>query len=1133
MHLKRIRLYGFKSFAQDTIVELEPGVTALVGPNGGGKSNVVDAVRWALGEQRLRDLRAERWEDLLHQGGPGRPAARMAEVSLEFDNGDGEMAYWPESLTISRRYYRSGDSDYLVNGQSVRLKDVTDLFLDSGLGRFSYAIISQGRVEGALLQKPLERLEQLEEAAGVSRYKVRKRETLLHLKETEDKLVRLADVADEVGRQMEEVRERADAEARYRTWELLRKDWQARVALTEYRRAMDKRERLDQQLVRLGEERRELTEELGRIVHQSEDLRQRAQSDSAALDDEAGRLRELTQAETALAIQRSELESRMKHLAQERESLTGQLAVLARQRAELAEEMPQPNDPTDLDAQGVLDALGELRARYAAAQTQLDDSRHRRQGAQDRLSAIVQERHQAEQRLARLEGLLGVEAGGGDLSGVMRERQAQAQHLEHQVGQLAQEVARFTEERTRLKSFVAALDQELYGLKHQLAGRQARLRALHQLDAEGAGLSPGVRAVLRGQQEGRLNGVRGTLASLIQSPPDLMLAVETALGGAHQDLVTETERDAQAAVNFLKRGSLGRATFLPLDTVRAARVAPDDYRQFGHEAGVLGWASDLVQAEAAIRPAVQHVLGRVLIVQSLDDAARLGRVHQFRYKMVTLDGQVVHAGGAITGGSRHQGQTQQQRRIELEELTRRIREDSEVVASKEDLLQSSRQEADDVDQQLDAARELLAEHRHRWQQMSQALALHTELHDADGLSQALVELDQAASEQQDALGEADAAVKAVQASLNQLAQELAGLEQQASQYEQQQRERDLIAGRIVQETERLAGREAQQVDRLAAIAVEELEGRDLLVRIGADLERAQEAVRTYEGARAARILALNQRRQTLADLESRQRVLELEDRKMEQRANTWTQERLELLVRFESYQPPENVQALSKSEEENARREIVRITESLNTLGPVVPGSLAVFEQLKERQQFLERESQDVQEARAELLATLREIDEEMNRRVQETAARVERAFSEACRQLYGGGEGGFSWVDGENGGVDLWVRPVGKRPSHLALLSGGEKALGGIAWLFSLLAVRPSPFVVLDEVEASLDEANAVRFAQYLHVARGTTQYVIVTHQRQTMEAADALWGVAGDGHGQSRLVSVRLADVDEQVSS
>lgn len=1129
MHLKRIRLYGFKSFAQDTSVEFEPGITALVGPNGGGKSNVVDAIRWALGEQRLRDLRAERWEDLLYQGSPGAAAARLAEVTLEFDNQDGEMPHWPESLSVSRRYYRSGDSEYLVNGQAVRLKDVTDLFLDSGLGRFSYAIISQGRVEGALMQRPVDRLEQLEEAAGVSRYKVRRRETVTHLKETEDKLVRLTDLSDEVGRQMEEVRERAEKESRYRTWELLRQDWQQRLTYTDYRKAMEKSERLDQQLARLDEERRQLAAELSRVLVEASQTRETVQQNSTELENEAEGLLALTERATNWRLKKGEIEGKLVSVAQEGQRIVESLALLAEQQRDLTRERDESQVEESADIRQP-DDIVELKDRLAAIERDRDRVQDERRQAEVRIAGLGEQRNRAEQRLARIQGILRM-SNTDNLVETMKALRADALFMEGEVRRLTSEVDRLTGERTRIKEFTSHLEQEIYSLNHQLAGRQARLRALHQLDAEGEGLHAGVRAVLRGQQEGKISGVMGTLASLLKSPPDLTLAIDTALGGSRQDVVMGNEQEARDAVQYLKTGALGRATFLPLDTVRGTRVSNDDYRRLGREAGVVGWAADLVQTEATVRPAVQHVLGRVLIVQRLEEASRLGSVHNYRYKMVTLDGQVVHAGGAITGGSRRSDKSSlKSRQVEVDELTQRIRQDSEVVAAKEELLYSSRLEVDEVGQQLDQYRELLAERRHAWQELRQGLLLEEEMGHPDELIQETQRLESESQATRAALGRLASEEEGLETLRLEILRQVESAEDLRREQEQARRERALIEERRTRELDRLRQQAQNYRDRQAALEREERDLSSELAAANGSLDEALSASSSYERERLVRVKALNTLREQLVTLDNRQRVLELEDRKMEQKVNTWNQERLEIQVRFEEYQAPaSNVEPLTRGEEENARREVQRITASLNEIGPVIPGSLAIFEQLQERRAYLVQESQDVEEARSDLLATLQEIDAEMDRRVKATATQVEHAFSEACRQLYGGGDGGFSWSEGDQPGVDLWVRSAGKRPSHLGLLSGGEKALGGIAWLFSLLAVRPSPFVVLDEVEASLDEANAVRFAHYLRTARGTAQYVVVTHQRQTMEAADALWGVAGDSQGKSRLVSVRLADVEE----
>nr|WP_207711637.1 chromosome segregation protein SMC [Sulfobacillus harzensis] len=1124
--MKRIQIYGFKSFAKDVALELKPGITALVGPNGGGKSNVVDAVRWALGEQRLRDLRAERWEDLLHQGGPGRPAARMAEVSLEFDNHDGEMPLWPESLTVTRRYYRSGDSEYLINGQSARLKDIADLFLDSGLGRFSYAIISQGRVEGALLQKPLERLEQLQEAAGVSRYKVKKKETLAHLAETEAKLVRLGDLLDEVGRQMDEVRERAEAESRYQSWEALRLDWQRRLDYTEYHRAMEKKAKLQEQVQRVEEERQALAQELASVVDKGAAVRAEILELQSQGDGDLEALKRLGEQQTALRITERELASRLSHLKEEEIRLNESLERLERQRAELEAERPEvgPIAPEAI-------ALGERHQALVQETKHREEERQSLRRELDGLDANLardrEARQRLEQRLARLRGMLHMGENQGTVLEVLAARQHEAQNLEREVQQLTQEVVRLTEERARLKAFQTETEQAVYSLRHQLAGRQARLRALHQLEAEGEGLGAGVRAVLRGQHQNQITGVIGTLGSLLEVEAELGLAIETALGGSHQDIVMENEQRARDAVRYLKTGSLGRATFLPLDTVRAGRVPVDDYRRLSKEPGVVGWAADLVSYPPTLRPAVHHVLGRVLVVQSLDDASRLGPLHHFRYKMVTLDGQVVHAGGAITGGSRlAQRNSATSRKVELDELTRRVQEERKLVAAKEELLASTRQEMEELDQKMDANRELLAERRNQFLNLRQELALDTEVGDPSELMAEAARLEQKIGEAEAKRRGLASQLESLVARLGTLQTELREVESALREREQGLRERELIAERIDQEILRVNEEEARSRERQEANGTERASLTEKRQAAEASLKELGEEIQRREAARSEQVERFNRLSQQALDLENRQRVLELDDRRMEQKINSWRQEMIEIAVRFESYVAPEGVEALSRSEEDNARRELARIALSLSELGPVVPGSLALFEQLSERKGFLEKESHDVEDARRELNATLKEIDQEMERRVNETAKRVEVAFNEACRQLYGGGDGGFTWLEGENAGVELWVRPPGKRPSHLSLLSGGEKALGGIAWLFSLLSVRRSPFVVLDEVEASLDEANASRFAQYVKTLHGKTQYVIVTHHRQTMEVADALWGVAGDGQGQSRLISVLLED-------
>jgi chromosome segregation protein len=563
-------------------------------------------------------------------------------------------------------------------------------------------------------------------------------------------------------------------------------------------------------------------------------------------------------------------------------------------------------------------------------------------------------------------------------------------------------------------------------------------------------------------------------------------------------------------------------------------VAPAEAERLAQERGVVGWAQDLVSCPEAARPAVQHVLGRVLIVQQLEDASRLGPIHRFRYKMVTLDGQIVHAGGAMTGGSRVNARvTERSRKVEIAELTRRVRDATSVVAAQEKLLRDTREQAEQVDVTLDEVRGQLADRRHQYQEIKEALDAFQQWESPAVLTADLAALQEAEEQarcRQALLVQQEASAARA---LDEAQRRFETLDAAWMKIRQNRRERDLIAERIRSEIMRLTSQRQTHQDRQAALWAEERAVNAELVQMQAQLAQIGEELAAEEALRRERMQDLQTGADRLSALQSRQRVLESEDRKMEHKVHTLYQEIREIEVRFEHYDAPGHIEALNRAQEDEARAEIERITTELQAMGAVIPGSLALFQQLEERAEFLQRERDDVTEAQGELLNTLQEIDQEMKRRVKETGAKVERAFAHACHQLYGGGEGGFTWTEGENAGVDLWVRPVGKRPSHLGLLSGGEKALGGIAWLFSLLAVRPSPFVVLDEVEASLDEANAVRFAQYIRGQRHTTQYVVVTHQRETMEAADALWGVASDGQGQSRLVSVRLTEPEDVMRS
>ncbi|PSR34626.1 MAG: chromosome segregation protein SMC, partial [Sulfobacillus benefaciens] len=710
MHLHKVVIYGFKSFAKETQIILPPGITALVGPNGGGKSNVVDAIRWALGEQKVRELRAEKWDELLYVGGPGRPSARLAEVSLHFDNADQKMPSWPEELVITRRYYRSGDSEYLINGRVVRLRDVSDMLLDSGLGRFSYAIISQGRVEATLTQKPRERLEQLEEAAGVSRYKVRKRETLLHLQEVNSNVARLSDLQGETGRQMEELSQQAEQERQYLAWQSERQRWQTQIQHTKFRNAQKALGKLQQQRDSQVANLAELAQELSAHEIQVQTVRESAEKVQEAMMRAESQWRHWDKEVTQLEQQEAVMLSKLEGLTGEKERLGTELQEIEGQAVRLRHEALQLTDRSNHHSSEWQGQLVTLEQKIAQLEHEVQevaeelDLRRRTTAQRDIDLGLIK------QSLARWQGVLGTDSLDS-LAEAMDFKRTQVRQMEREVQQLSQELQQLTEKRQQLERFRHHTEQELLPLRHQLAQRQARLRALHQLEAEGEGLPLGVRAILQAQRDQKLEGILGTVGSLLTSDPDVALAIQIALGNASHDVIVEHESQARRAVRFLQAQALGRATFLPLDTIRPGLV-PDGERSLNRLQGVVGWALDVVHFERSLRPAISHLLGRVLVLKTLDTAMTVGAHHRFRYKMVTLDGQLVHAGGAITGGHHGQRDSRSSRVTEIQTLTQRVAEDLKIIEGKEELLKASLTELRETEILLDGARERLSERRH-------------------------------------------------------------------------------------------------------------------------------------------------------------------------------------------------------------------------------------------------------------------------------------------------------------------------------------------------------------------------------------------------------------------------------------
>lgn len=1113
-------MYGFKSFGRETRVEFVPGVTALVGPNGGGKSNVVDALRWALGEGRPKELRAERWEDVLFSGSSTLPPARMAEVSLLLDNGDQAASDWPDTITVTRRYYRHGESEYLINGRVVRLKDVTDLFLDSGLGRFPYAIIGQGRVEGALLAKPKDRLEQLEESAGVSRYKVRRRETADHLREVETKLHRLDDLIAEAVAQAAAVEGRARAEERLVALEVEVEHLGRRIERT--RHDLD-RSRADAFGTRLAEAVRGEADAGERVAKARERL---SAAEAAVKRREAERT---AAAEGRRQAERERAEAERQVLRHEalRTGYDRELEETGRRLAAIAELADRPSHadqakgphPTEIEA---------ARERAAQMEREMETLRSRREAweearesARGALAAATSEIQRLERVAARLEGRAGVLAGSG-----VAERRAQ---VSAQIADLTQVVQRLVlrerelgEARGVLKARLAEADREAAQLREAHETAMARRHALREAGDDARIGPPGVRAILEEARRGSWPGVRGTLNTLVTPRAGFEEAIRTALGSAGSEVVVDTEAAARRAVAWLKANRRGRATFLPLDILRPRRPQASDLA-LATRPGAVGWAVDLVDHPQDVRLAVEQVLARVLIVETLEIATRLGREHGFRYRTVTLDGQVLLAGGAIQGGSPLDDGSRRRDEVRWDAEIARLRAARDEAGRR---AEAARAALSAAEEERARVREELLEERVALQRAEEARA---RLAEAESL--ATLADDLAAAE---AIRDEQAARIAATGQL--IAQAAAEEERLREAHREEERALAALVARA-EVASALAGRDAAERARLEEER-RELEARrgevDRLldanraaaVTLEAALRAKTEALSRFERAERDADDALARMRPAVEDLRREVEAGEKERGRFADEVHRLREQLAAIEARWADVDPARyaGIEALPEEALGTEERRLRRLRAEMATLGPVERGSLVLYRDAIARKEALEAEARDVGGAKDELLATLEEIDQAVLVRVRETADRVETAFRQAAATLYGGGSASFRWVTEGEGGIELWVAPPGKKPATLQLLSGGEKALGGIAWLFALLAVRPAPFVVLDEVEASLDEANAHRFSRYLERVGAGAQYIVITHHKATMEAADALWGVSSDGRGESRVVSVLL---------
>ncbi|MDT2045764.1 MULTISPECIES: chromosome segregation protein SMC [Bacillaceae] len=1181
MFLKRLDITGFKSFAQKVSIDFVPGVTAVVGPNGSGKSNITDAIRWVMGEQSAKSLRGGKMEDVIFAGSESRRAVNVADVTITLENDDQFLPLDYHEVSITRRVNRSGDSEFLINNQPCRLKDIVDLFMDSGLGREAFSIISQGKVEEVLSSKPDERRKIFEEAAGVLKYKTRKRKAELRLIETQENLNRVLDILHEIEGQLEPLKiqssiakdylqkkeelEQIDIEVTvfeieelHGKWEVLKRDiashQQMEQSLSanvgereqEINRLRAYIQRADEEIDALHKHLLFVSEEVEKLEGKKEVLKERKKNASQNKEQLERLVKEYTQTKEELVIAKQKEENELTNFEND----------VAKTREEVAEqERLFATYSENLDEQ-----LEQLKSEYfelANAQT----------ASRNEIAFLEQQKHQTSEKEARL--LKANEQYVQQRADLERKKGALIDKLQNFQKELQDSMRQLKEQLAKLDSLreeYRKQESTLYQAYQYVQQTKSRKQMLEEMQEDYEGYFHGVKEILKARSQ-KLYGIEGAIAELVSVPKEYETAIEIALGGATQHIVTSDEQSARQAISFLKQNHYGRATFLPLTSVRSRFIPPQTISLIESHDTFVGVASSLVKYDEKYRSIAENLLGTVIIVKDLKGANELARLIQHRYRFVTLTGDVVNPGGSMTGGSvKQKTNSLLGRQRELETITAKLKEMEEKTLQLEKNVKAKREMIEELEQaigkeqsfvkRLEEQEKALDRDVKQVEIEEQAVNDRLAMYDQDMVSfksdqEHLVKRIQVLEKQLDEAKEQTLELEVVieelthrkrtqQTSREEVRQKLTEVKVELAGQEQSLKNKREKYERICFELNQTTKRLEEVTEDLALLANEMTSndsGELSLEEAAAEkVKEKAETLKKMDDCRAERLKSQNK-------LEDAERFVKELHRQHKQITNALKDEEVKLNridVELDSrlHQLNEEYQTSFEAAKasyqltvpiDEARKKIKLIKLGIEELGTVNIGSIEQYERTAERYEFLSSQKNDLDEAKNTLYQVIEEMDEEMKKRFSDTFYQIREEFNHVFQSLFGGGKAELKLTDATdllNTGVDIIAQPPGKKLQNLGLLSGGERSLTAIALLFSILKVRPVPFCVLDEVEAALDEANVHRFATYLRSYSEQTQFIVITHRKGTMEEADVLYGVTMQESGVSKLVSVRLED-------
>lgn len=1180
MFLKRLELVGFKSFAERIAVDFVPGVTAVVGPNGSGKSNITDAMRWVLGEQSAKSLRGGKMEDIIFAGSESRKPLNFAEVSLTLENEDHFLPIDFNEVCIMRRMYRSGESEYFINKQSCRLKDIVDLLMDTGFGRDSFSIISQGKVEEILNSKPEERRSIFEEAAGVLKYKARKKKAEAKLKETEENLNRVRDIIHELESQEEPLKIQAS----------IAKDY------------LQKKDELQQYEISL------LVYEIEQLHEKWETQKQKLESNkdrelkmATELQSKEAEVTQLREKMTVLDESIEQLQQLLLFTSEELEKLEGKKEVLKERKKNAGQIRSQLEQAIEEEKQklSVLDLeINRLEKQKIETSKKLHEERHKLKDQQQLLLAYSED---VEEKIESLKSdyieLLNKQA---TIKNDDRHIMQQFEQIKFKQEQLQNENSRYISERTEILDKKEKLEQQLFDLQgkieqavtdyrkersqlEQLTGQYEKLEKtyyqalqyvqqaksrkdlLEEMEEDYSGFYQGVREILKAKD--KLQGIEGAVAELIKVDRSYQVAVDVALSSSQQHIIVQTEEHARQAIKFLKINGYGRATFLPMSVIQPKELPYNLLEQIQNHPDFIGVAAELLKFQPKYKNVIYNLLGNVIISKDLKGANTLASLTGRRYRIVTLDGDVVNPGGSMTGGSLKKNTSSLlSRKIELDTLTQKLEEmekqcekleqdvkgKKQLIKEKEEMLEAVRKSGEELRQQELQLKDQLKDINWNEKNIQDRLTLFDTENTAyneelsslkakkdqnekslNEIHKKIEEIDQLIKELSDKRNLDQSKKSIVMEEINELKVNIAKTEEQLNHIENQlqtnknrfeeiqnqlkNNEEDLKL--LIQEIETNHSGENQLAEEASKKLLEKNKTIELIATRRKQRLEFQQKLEDLE----QEVKELKRQHRGLTQALTDEEVkLNRMDFDLENRLNTLREEYLL------SYEGAKEQFPLSVPYDD-AKKKVKLIKMAIDELGTVNLGAIDEYERISERLSFLTEQRDDLQSAKDTLFQVIEEMDEEMVKRFNETFTAIKSQFDSVFKSLFGGGRAELKLTDPENlltTGVDIIAQPPGKKLQNLGLLSGGERALTAIALLFSILKVKPVPFCILDEVEAALDEANVYRFAQYLKQFSSETQFIVITHRKGTMEEADVLYGVTMQESGVSKLVSVRLED-------